>query len=119
MKTKDEEYKVLHVVIERENKKPLSTYFGGMKLAYNKTATIIESPVKIFNTRTQLIERLRNNTCELCEARGNIEMHHVNKLNNSRKEKPEWIKRMVAMNRKTLAVCEEGHDKIHAGNSMR
>ncbi|OJE49914.1 maturase [Bacillus proteolyticus] len=125
LKTKDGEYKVLHVAIERENKKPLATYFGGMKLAYNKTATIIENPVKIFNTRTQLIDRLRNNTCELCGARGNIEMHHVKKLknlrNNSRKEKPEWIKRMVAMNRKTLAVCEECHDKIHAGkyNGMK
>ncbi|MGE6963894.1 hypothetical protein ACQKIW_29250 [Bacillus thuringiensis] len=32
-----------------------------------------------------------------------------------RKDKPEWMKRMIAMNRKTLAVCEKCHDEIHAG----
>lgn len=119
MKTKDGEYKVLQVTVERENKKPLIAYFGGTKLAYNKNATIVETPVKIFNTRSQLIDRLWNNTCELCGAYGNIEMHHVKKLKDlrkdGRKEKPEWMKRMIAMNRKTLAVCESCHDEIHAG----
>ena len=50
---------------------------------------------------------------------GNIEMHHVKKLkdleSNCRKEKPEWMKRMMAMKRKTLAVCLECHAKIHSG----
>lgn len=118
-KTKDGEYKVLQVTVERENKKPLIAYFGGIKLAYNKNITIIETPMKIFNTRSQLIDRLWNNTCELCGAYGNIEMHHVRKLKDlrkdGRKDKPEWMKRMIAMNRKTLAVCRKCHDEIHAG----
>lgn len=46
-------------------------------------------------------------------------MHHVKKLkdleNNGRKDKPEWMKRMIAMRRKTLAVCHECHAKIHSG----
>ncbi|MHB1629912.1 MAG: HNH endonuclease, partial [Bacilli bacterium] len=35
---------------------------------------------------------------------------------NGRKEKPEWMKRMVAMRRKTLAVCHGCHTQIHSGN---
>lgn len=119
MKTKDGEYKVLQTSVERENKKPLVAYFGGIKLAYNKNATVFETTTKIFNTKSQLVDRLRNNTCELCGAYGDIEMHYVNKLKNirrdDRKDKPEWMKRMIAMNRKTLAVCEKCHDEIHAG----
>ncbi|WP_246320750.1 HNH endonuclease [Paenibacillus germinis] len=46
-------------------------------------------------------------------------MHHVKKLKdlsqNGRREKPQWIKRMVAMRRKTLAVCRECHANIHSG----
>jgi hypothetical protein len=46
-------------------------------------------------------------------------LHHVKKLKdirrNGRKDKPEWMKRMIAMNRKTLAVCKKCHDEIHAG----
>jgi hypothetical protein len=46
-------------------------------------------------------------------------MHHVKKLKdlekNGRNESPEWMKRMIAMRRKTLAVCHECHIKIHSG----
>lgn len=74
---------------------------------------------KIYNIRSQLIDRLLKDTCELCESRGNIEMHHIKKLKdleqNGRMEKPEWMKRMKAMRRKTLAVCRECHIKIHSG----
>jgi hypothetical protein len=119
MKTKDGDYKVLQVTVGRENKKPLVAYFGGIKLAYNRNATVHEPLVKIYNTKSQLIDRLWNNTCELCGAYGNIEMHHVKKLKDirkdGRKDKPEWTKRMIAMNRKTLAVCEKCHNEIHSG----
>ncbi len=46
-------------------------------------------------------------------------MHHVKKLKdlekNGRKEKPEWMKRIIAMRRKTLVVCHECHASIHSG----
>ncbi|WP_373871867.1 HNH endonuclease [Paenibacillus azoreducens] len=35
--------------------------------------------------------------------------------NNGRKEKTEWMKRMIAMRKKTLAVCHECHASIHSG----
>jgi len=117
--TKDGKYKVLQVKIERENKKPLIAQFGGIKIAYDKEATITDTPKQIFNTRSQLIDRLMRNVCELCGAMGDINMHHVKKLKNlsknGRKNKPEWMKRMIAMNRKSLAVCTECHNKIHSG----
>ena len=75
---------------------------------------------KVFSKKSQLIDRLMNDTCELCGTKGNIEMHHVKKLkdleHNGKKEKPEWMKRMVAMRRKTLAVCHGCHTQIHSGN---
>ena len=114
-------YKVLQTEVEREGKKPLVAYFGGVKLGFRRDAVIEDtSPtVKIYSTRSQLIDRLLNDTCELCETRGNIEMHHVKKLKdlkkNGGKEKLEWMKRMIAMRRKTLAVCHECHSSIHSG----
>ncbi len=30
-------------------------------------------------------------------------------------KKPEWMKRMMTMRRKTLAVCHKCHTKIHSG----
>ena len=119
-KTKDGEYKVLQVEIKREGKKPLIAYFGGIKLAYQKNAAIItDKPTKVYTIRSELISRLLNNKCELCGAETKIEMHHVRKLKDlykdGKKEKPEWMKRMIAIKRKTLAVCKSCHDNIHHG----
>lgn len=119
IETKDGVYKVLQVKVKRENKKPLFVYFGGIKLAYNKNARLVDKPVQIYCKRTQLVDRLLNDTCELCDTTGNVQMHHIKKLKDirklGRKDKPEWMKRMIAMNRKTLAVCTSCHNKIHAG----
>jgi RNase P subunit RPR2 len=119
--TDEQSYKVLQTEVKREGKKPLIAYFGGFKLGFKKDA-VIEDVVptgKVHNIRSQLIDRLLKDTCELCESRGNIEMHHIKKLKdlekNGRIEKPEWMKRMIAMRRKTLAVCRECHIKIHSG----
>jgi group II intron reverse transcriptase/maturase len=114
-------YKVLQTEVERAGKKPLVAYFGGFKLGFKKDAVIEDTlPTgNVYSIKSQLIDRLLNDTCELCESRGNIEMHHVKKLKdlekNGRKEKPEWMKRMIAMRRKTLAVCHECHTSIHLG----
>lgn len=119
--TEGQSYKVLQTVVEREGKKPLVAYFGGFKLGFKKDAVIDDTlPTgKVYSIRSQLIDRLLNDTCELCESRGNIEMHHVKKLKdlttNGRREKPEWMTRMIAMRRKTLAVCHECHSSIHSG----
>ena len=119
--TDGQSYRVFQTEVKREGKKSLVAYFGGFKLGYKKDAVIVDAlPTgKVFNIKSQLLDRLLNDTCELCGAKGNIEMHHVKKLkdieHNGRKDKPEWMKRMIAMRRKTLAVCQECHANIHSG----
>ena len=72
-------------------------------------------------TRTDLIQRLQANACELCGSHKDCEVHHIRKLVDlkrrwaGRREKPAWVERMIAMQRKTLVVCHECHVKIHAG----
>jgi group II intron reverse transcriptase/maturase len=76
------------------------------------------------NLRSDLVRRLQADTCELCGVDMKCEVHHVKKLAdlkkrwNGRKGKPEWVKRMIAMERKTLVVCEECHEDIHAGRPI-
>ncbi|KJD42251.1 reverse transcriptase/maturase family protein [Paenibacillus terrae] len=119
--TKDGKYKVLSVMVEREGKKPLEAYFGGIKLGYQNGIRIEDTSLigNIFLKRSQLVMRLLNNTCELCGSKESIEIHHIRKLKDliqsGRKEKPEWMKRMIAMHRKTLAVCSDCHQLIHSG----
>jgi hypothetical protein len=75
--------------------------------------------VFLWNKRTDILDRLLADRCEVCDHRGDCEVHHVRKLANlhktGRREKPEWVKRMIAMRRKTLVVCEPCHVAIHAG----
>jgi group II intron reverse transcriptase/maturase len=71
--------------------------------------------------RTDLIHRLQADRCELCGSRQNCEVHHVRKLADlkrrwaGRREKPRWVKQMIATHRKTLVVCHQCHVNIHAG----
>jgi len=78
-------------------------------------------PFELKYARTDLIQRLQANTCELCGSHNNIEVHHVRKLADlkhrwaGRKSKPKWVVRMIAIQRKTLVVCQKCHVDIHAG----
>ena len=42
-------------------------------------------------------------------------MHHIHKLKDIKNNKAEWAKKMIAMNRKTIAVCQKCHNLIHNG----
>jgi hypothetical protein len=59
-----------------------------------------------------LIERLKAEQCEVCEAHGKTVMHHVRTLK-TLTGKNEWEQIMLKMHRKTLAVCPECNAKIH------
>jgi hypothetical protein len=118
--TRDGVYRVLQVKVEREGKRTLVAQFGGIRIGFDKDVDIDEDPKQVFHTRSQLIDRLMCNTCELCGVEEvAVEMHHVHKLKDlsksGRHHKPEWMKRMIAMRRKTLAVCTDCHYKIHSG----
>lgn len=76
--------------------------------------TISKAAIIASNSRNTFESRLKAKICELC---GNTDMklvmHHVNKVNNL-KGKEQWEQIMIAKNRKTMAVCEDCHTKIHS-----
>ena len=74
----EEKRKVILVKVERDKpKKPLITYFGGISLKWNKWASIKEEQTIIWNPRSELVERLLAQECELCGAQEKIEVHHI------------------------------------------
>ncbi len=118
--TKDGTYRVLQVIVERDSKKPLTTYFGGVSLRWNKWVKIDDKRDNhIWNRRSEVVQRLLAQECELCGATDNIEVHHIRKLADiklhGRKERPEWMLKMSARKRKTLIVCRQCHEKIQYG----
>ena len=68
----------------------------------------------VYSGRASLIERLKAEKCELCGKENvPLHMHHVRKLKNLKGKEP-WEQFMISRKRKTLAVCEECHRKIHS-----
>jgi group II intron reverse transcriptase/maturase len=113
--------KCLQVMVEREGKKPLIAQFGGLQLIPRPKASIFDVLPKPMNTRTEILQRLLANRCELCKSTQEIEVHHIRKLadleGKGGREKSPWVKLMAARRRKTLVVCRRCHRKIHAGQS--
>lgn len=70
--------------------------------------------IGLLSNTTSLVDRLKACLCELCGKSDNLEMHHVRKLGDLR-GKAKWEALMIARRRKTMAVCQECHKKIHAG----
>jgi group II intron reverse transcriptase/maturase len=62
---------------------------------------------------TKLMDRLRRRICEYCGTIDDLKMYHVRKLKKL-KGKHDWEKVMIARRRKTLAVCNNCYDRIHA-----
>jgi group II intron reverse transcriptase/maturase len=119
-------FKCIEVKIERPDKKPLVARFGGLRLTPDPFLTIPDAPVDMdrkYSQRNELLARLLADKCELCGATENVEVHHVRKLADlivrGRKERPIWIQVMSSRRRKTLIVCRECHDAIHAGRPTR
>jgi hypothetical protein len=120
VETRDGVYGVLQVKVECEGKRALVAQFGGIRMGFDKDADIDDDPKQVFHTRSQLIDRLMCNTCELCGVEEvAVEVHYVCKLKglskSGRCHRSEWMKRMIAMRCKTLAVCAGCHYKIHSG----
>jgi group II intron reverse transcriptase/maturase len=118
------EYKTLQVEVETQ--KGIRTFYWGaipLKVVKVGSQTIDDTRYREQwkYQRSDLIQRLLADTCELCGSHKNVEVHHVRKLANlkkrwaGRKEKPEWVKTMIALRRKTLVVCHRCHVNIHAG----
>ena len=118
----DKEYKGLQVTQPKpdESKKPLIATWGGIPLKWNSEATLDDRPPRVpINHRTELVQRLLADFCELCGSDKDVEVHHVNamrKLHESPgRTKPEWVKRMIALRRKTLVLCKRCHVAVEHG----
>jgi group II intron reverse transcriptase/maturase len=113
--------KAIKVVVNRKDKPDLVATFGTQPIRYQRMGTIKDRPEGVILAgRTQLIDRIQAEECELCGDKTNVQVHHINKLKDYRekfkgKEPPDWLKRMMEIRRKTLVVCHECHVKIHNG----
>jgi group II intron reverse transcriptase/maturase len=118
------QYKGLQVVIPRQDKKPLVATWGGVPLTWDITATIEEKPLATYKVgRTELVQRLLAEFCELCGSPKDVEVHHVRHMKYLHeypgREKPLWVKRMIALKRKTLLLCRMCHEDVHTGRPLK
>jgi hypothetical protein len=115
--------KCLQVTVQRDRRrKPLVARFGGIPLKRQPTAVLTDlSPVMASARRNELIHRLRAGCCEICEAREDLEVHHIRKLADlnrpGRPERPAWMQLMAKRRRKTLVICHPCHENIHLGRA--
>lgn len=110
----------LQVVVERDGgRAPLVAQWGGISLARDITPRpLYDNPSRIWNShRSELVQRLMADACELCGSGTKVEVHHVRALKDlnhkGRKQQPAWVTRMAARRRKTLVVCRACHEDIH------
>jgi len=104
--------------VEREGKKPLVARFGGIPLKRQKSAVLSDRQIiPAIARHRELISRLLKGRCEMCERAGGTEVHHVRKLADLKKlgqPRPAWADIMEKRRRKTLVVCGDCHNVIHA-----
>ena len=93
-------------------------HFGGIILQQDRRAVIRDpAPAPAPYPRKQLIKRLRKRECELCETGTTVAVHQVTRLKELGKPgpgQPAWAALMAKMRRKTLIVCADCHEHIHA-----
>jgi len=115
----DKKYKGLQVTIPREGKPPLIATWGGIPLKRNMEATLEEQPPQVHGNRSELVQRLLADFCELCGGEEDVEVHHVRAMRTLHeypgRPKPEWVKRMIALRRKTILLCKRCHEAVEQG----
>jgi group II intron reverse transcriptase/maturase len=102
----------------REGRRDLVARFGGIILRQDRRAVIRDpAPAPAPYPRKELISRLRRRECELCETGTTVAVHQVTSLKTLGQPgpgQPAWAVLMARMRRKTLIVCADCHDWIHA-----
>jgi hypothetical protein len=68
--------------VERDGRRrPPVARFGGIPLRRQRTAVLLDQrPIMASAKRNELIHRFLAERCEICQARGNLEVHHIRKL---------------------------------------
>ena len=114
--------KVLMVKVDRPGKQPLVTHWGGISLARDNTATLIDDHPPFLNGRTELVQRLLADACELCGSTVKVQVHHIRAMKDLRPKgraaRPAWVEMMARRQRKTLVACASCHADIHAGRPL-
>lgn len=86
------------------------------KISYNQLDLLPNTAM--YRGTTELGKRLLAQTCEWCGTRRTqnrqIEVHHVRKLADL-KGKAIWERQMIERQRKTMVLCVQCHDELHAG----
>lgn len=104
--------------IARDSRQPLVARFGGIALKRQKTAVLTDrQPHRPLYPHKQLIQRLLVGRCELCKRTDNIEVHHVRRLTDlatADTTPPAWARIMANKRRKSLVICGDCHELIHA-----
>jgi len=112
-------------LVERKDKDPLIARCGDIALRRQQNAIIQDEKPSWtrYVRRTELIQRLLAEKCELCGSTEDIDVHHVRALKDliqtGRKTVPTHIAIMAARRRKTLVVCHYCHNAIHNGQPTR
>jgi group II intron reverse transcriptase/maturase len=111
--------KCLQATVERSGRKPLVARFGGIPLRRQKDAVITDrAPVPGTVRYKELITRLLADRCEICDNTDGIQVHHIRRLADLHRPgqpPPAWAQQMARRRRKSLVVCRNCHDAIHAG----
>ena len=110
--------KCLKLIIKREGKGPLTAIYGGLSLKRRKNPVIQDQVINTYpRTRSEIVERLLHDTCEVCESKENVQMHHVRHLKDlnkqGKREMPPWMKVMISRKRKSIPLCKGCHDDVH------
>ena len=114
-------YKTLEARVHKQDGDVVVIRWGAIPLRVSKTLAepIGDKEIVRYPSRSDLVQRILNDQCQLCGDRGSIEIHHVRKLSDLRKRwqrraaKPGWVTTMIALRRKTLALCRSCHREIH------
>jgi hypothetical protein len=106
------------------DKATLIAQFGGFPLKHRKDAVLVDQqPPRAYTKGAELLKRLQADACELCGSHCRVEVHHIRKLADlnrpGRKEVPDWLRVMAARRRKTLVLCRNCHEAVHAGRPTR
>ena len=108
----------LRLTIHRDGKRPRVAICGGLTLRRRKKPVIKEQLFTPYvRMRSEIGERLLNDTCEGWAAKENVPMHHIRKrrdLNQKgKREMPLWMKLMISRQRQSLPLCKKCHDDMH------
>lgn len=111
------------VRVPRPGRGDLVATFGGISLRRKETVILDDTPARVYNTRTELLERLLRGACELCGSEQDCEVHHIRKIadlaKKSKANQVPWVRWMITRSRKTLVLCRSCHVKIHCGRIDR